>query len=119
MKAQSVKFGTNIITETISRVDLSKRPFKIWTEGTEEDDSKAVLADTLVIATGATAKRVCILTGIHGFKTAADFGAHVEFRCTLQERTFSGRQESLRAPYVTELCLFSGISVRNSCILTS
>ena len=31
MRAQSEKFGTEIITETISKVDLSSRPFKIWT----------------------------------------------------------------------------------------
>ncbi|KAJ3316663.1 thioredoxin-disulfide reductase [Blyttiomyces sp. JEL0837] len=60
MKKQSEKFGTTIITETISRVDLSKRPFKIWREGADESDSDAILCDSLVIATGATAKRMNI-----------------------------------------------------------
>lgn len=46
MKEQSLKFGTEIIDETIGRVDLSSRPFKIWREGNEE----AVLAESLVIA---------------------------------------------------------------------
>ncbi|KAH9274551.1 hypothetical protein BASA83_003187 [Batrachochytrium salamandrivorans] len=36
MRMQSIKFGTTIHTETISRVDLSKRPFRIWKEGSDE-----------------------------------------------------------------------------------
>jgi thioredoxin reductase (NADPH) len=50
-RAQSEKFGTAIHTETINRVDLSKRPFYY-----ESDDQKGE-ANTLIIATGATAKR--------------------------------------------------------------
>ena len=50
-RAQSVRFGTRIYTETVDRVDLSKRPFRYWTE--EQEGS----ADALIIATGATAKR--------------------------------------------------------------
>ncbi|KAJ3340240.1 hypothetical protein HDU93_007202 [Gonapodya sp. JEL0774] len=56
-REQSLHHGTEIRTETVSKVDLSKRPFKVWVDGTENDDSKAVLADSLIIATGATAKR--------------------------------------------------------------
>ncbi|EGF84300.1 hypothetical protein BATDEDRAFT_34227 [Batrachochytrium dendrobatidis JAM81] len=59
MREQSIKFGTTIHTETISRVDLSKRPFKLWREGSEKDED-AILADSVVIATGATAKRLFI-----------------------------------------------------------
>lgn len=51
MRAQSLKFGTTIRTETISRVDLSKRPFKVWVEGTEDDDSKAITTDSVIVAT--------------------------------------------------------------------
>ena len=46
-RAQSERFGTKIITETVTKVDLSRRPFKVWT------GSKAVEADTVIIATGA------------------------------------------------------------------
>ncbi|KAJ3106072.1 thioredoxin-disulfide reductase [Phlyctochytrium planicorne] len=60
MKAQSVKFGTEIITETISRVDTSRRPFRLWREGNDVNDSDAILADAIVVATGATAKRLNI-----------------------------------------------------------
>ncbi|MCB1174948.1 MAG: thioredoxin-disulfide reductase [Leptospiraceae bacterium] len=56
MRAQSLHLGTNIQTETISKVDLSARPFRLWREGLENTDP--VLAETVIIATGATAKRL-------------------------------------------------------------
>ncbi|KAK9465118.1 hypothetical protein V1512DRAFT_266723 [Lipomyces arxii] len=58
MRAQSEKFGTEIITETISQVDLSSRPFKYWTEDNEEEEPNT--ADTIIMATGASAKRLHI-----------------------------------------------------------
>ncbi len=45
-RAQSERFGTRIFSETVTKVDLSWRPFKIWT------DEKAVEAETVIIATG-------------------------------------------------------------------
>ncbi|KAJ3030499.1 UNVERIFIED_CONTAM: thioredoxin-disulfide reductase [Siphonaria sp. JEL0065] len=59
MRKQSLKFGTTIITETISKIDLSQRPFKLWREGYEAD-TDVIYADSVVIATGATAKRMNI-----------------------------------------------------------
>lgn len=56
MKKQSERFGTEIITETISKVDLSKRPFKFWTEWNE--DSEPNTTDAIIMATGASAKRM-------------------------------------------------------------
>ena len=55
-RAQSVRFGTTIITETISRVDLSQKPFRFWREGYENEEP--VRTHSLIIATGATAKRM-------------------------------------------------------------
>ncbi len=52
MREQSVHCGTRIRTETVERVDLRQRPFKIYTE------DGMVEAKTLIIATGATAKRM-------------------------------------------------------------
>ncbi len=57
-RAQSERFGTTIITETIARVDLSQRPFRYWREGDEDDASAFESADTLILATGASAKRL-------------------------------------------------------------
>src|SRR5690606_26342281 len=51
-RAQSARFGTEIITETVDEVDLSKRPFRL------KSDSVELFAETLIIATGATAKRL-------------------------------------------------------------
>jgi thioredoxin reductase (NADPH) len=51
-REQSARFGTRIFTETVEKLDLSKRPFKIWT------DEKEVTAQTVIIATGAVAKRL-------------------------------------------------------------
>lgn len=53
---QSLRFGTEIHTETISRVDLSSRPFKYWREGGEQDDPET--CDSMIIATGASARRL-------------------------------------------------------------
>ncbi|KAI9894674.1 MAG: hypothetical protein M1814_002030 [Vezdaea aestivalis] len=56
MREQSLRFGTQIITETISKVDLSKQPFKFWVEG--EEDKAPHTADAVIIATGASARRL-------------------------------------------------------------
>jgi thioredoxin reductase (NADPH) len=53
-RAQSERFGTRIYTETITRVDLSRRPFRYASDDVEGE------AKTLIIATGATAKRDAI-----------------------------------------------------------
>lgn len=56
-REQSVRFGTKIITETVSKIDLSKRPFRYWRED-KEGEEHAETADTIIIATGASAKRM-------------------------------------------------------------
>jgi len=55
-REQSVRFGTQILTETVEKVDFSTRPFKIWREYNTEYDT----ADSVIISTGATAKRLGI-----------------------------------------------------------
>ncbi|KAI5786353.1 hypothetical protein DFH27DRAFT_253554 [Peziza echinospora] len=56
MRAQSERFGTEIITETVAKVDLSKRPFKYWLEYAEDQEPNT--ADTIIFATGASARRL-------------------------------------------------------------
>ncbi|KAJ5136253.1 hypothetical protein N7448_004807 [Penicillium atrosanguineum] len=59
MRKQSERFGTEVITETISRIDLSQRPFKMWTEWSDgPNDAPARTADAVIIATGANARRL-------------------------------------------------------------
>ncbi|KAK6074063.1 Thioredoxin reductase [Seiridium cupressi] len=55
MRAQSERFGTQIISETVAKLDLSSRPFKYeteWAPGTVHT------ADSVILATGASAKRL-------------------------------------------------------------
>lgn len=54
MRAQSVRFGTRIYTETVEAVDVSARPFKVTS------DSREMRAATVIVATGATARRLDI-----------------------------------------------------------
>jgi thioredoxin reductase (NADPH) len=56
LRQQSERFGTTIITETITKVDLSAKPFKLWREGAE--DKEPDTADAIIVATGATARRM-------------------------------------------------------------
>ncbi|KAK2465297.1 hypothetical protein APHAL10511_002651 [Amanita phalloides] len=55
-REQSVRFGTRVITETVSKIDLSARPFQYWREGHETEEPET--ADAVIIATGASAKRL-------------------------------------------------------------
>ncbi|NOX85996.1 MAG: thioredoxin-disulfide reductase [Chlorobi bacterium] len=51
MKKQAERFDTDIRWGTVTDVDTSKRPFKVTI-----DDGTELLAETVIIATGATAK---------------------------------------------------------------
>jgi thioredoxin reductase (NADPH) len=51
-RAQSIHQGCEIRTEDVNKVDLSKRPFRVWAG----DDNDEYTAETLIIATGAQAK---------------------------------------------------------------
>ena len=51
MRAQAVRLGADVRKGAITSADLSERPFKIVVDG-----SKEIEAETLIIATGATAK---------------------------------------------------------------
>ena len=52
MKAQAVRWGAELYTEDVTHVDLSQRPFVI------RSDDREIKAHSVVIATGATAKRL-------------------------------------------------------------
>lgn len=53
VRQQSARFGAKSIYENIIKVDFSERPFKLWS-----DRDKLYTADAVIIATGATAKRL-------------------------------------------------------------
>ena len=49
-RRQAERFGTEFITDDVTRVDFSERPFRVWVEDTE------YRAKTVVVATGASAR---------------------------------------------------------------
>ncbi|PHT49719.1 Thioredoxin reductase 1 [Capsicum baccatum] len=63
-REQSIRFGTVIHTETVNNVDFSSTPFQVMT------DERTVLADAVIIATGAVAKRLEFIgsgDGVNGY----------------------------------------------------
>ncbi|KAG5950426.1 hypothetical protein E4U53_005087 [Claviceps sorghi] len=55
MRQQSERFGTQIITDTVHTLDLSARPFRYTTEFSADETHTA---DAVIIATGASARRM-------------------------------------------------------------
>jgi len=51
MKQQAARFGTRYKTGLVTKVDLSKRPFKLWV-----DDNELIEAESVIVSTGASAK---------------------------------------------------------------
>jgi thioredoxin reductase (NADPH) len=51
LKKQAIRFGTEVRFGIVTNVDFSIRPFKM-----EADDGKTIFADTVIIATGASAR---------------------------------------------------------------
>ena len=69
MRKQAARFGTEFLTDNVTDVDLSKRPFEIRTSG------DTIATDSLIISTGASAKMLAVpgekeLLG-HGVSTCA------------------------------------------------
>lgn len=58
MKNQAIKYGTEVISETISKVDFTSHPFKLWVEGKEDQDPYEF--ESVIIATGAEARRLAV-----------------------------------------------------------
>lgn len=73
-REQALRFGTEIITARVSRVDLSERPFRIWI-GDPDTADPTYLARSVIVATGASALMLGLdsekrLLG-HGLSTCA------------------------------------------------
>jgi thioredoxin reductase (NADPH) len=50
MKQQSLSLGARILTQTVTKVDFTEKPFKIFTE------KETFLTESVIIATGAKPK---------------------------------------------------------------
>jgi len=79
LKAQAERFGTAVRTADVTEVDLSQRPFRVTASDGE------VLADALIIATGASAKWL----GIPSEKKFTNYG--VSACATCDGALFKGR----------------------------
>jgi thioredoxin reductase (NADPH) len=49
-RRQAERFGAEFVTDDVTRVDFSERPFRLWVEGEEHQ------ARTVIVATGASAR---------------------------------------------------------------
>ncbi len=79
-KAQALRFGTQVRTADVTAIDLAERPFKVSADGQE------VIADAVIIATGASAKWL----GIPTEKTFQNYG--VSACATCDGALFKGRE---------------------------
>lgn len=55
MRQQAEKFGAKLIDKNITKVDFTKRPFRLWQGETE------YLAESVIVATGATSRMLGVL----------------------------------------------------------
>lgn len=60
LKKQAQRFGTDVRSGIVTKVNFSIRPFKV-----EADDGKTILAETVIIATGASAKWLGLESEVH------------------------------------------------------
>jgi thioredoxin reductase (NADPH) len=72
MKKQVERFGAEIVTTAAERVDFSQRPLRVWA-----DDGKEYRANTVIIATGASAK----LIGLESESKLMGFGVSACATC--------------------------------------
>jgi len=71
MREQAQRFGAKSIYKNVTKVDLSGKPFRLWSEEIEHT------ADSLIVATGATAKWL----GIPSEKTYMGYGVSACATC--------------------------------------
>lgn len=102
IREQSLRCGTEMRTGMVTSVDFSQRPFRCMVEETDE-----ILADTVIIATGATARWL----GLESEKTYRGFG--VSACATCDGNFFRGKDVAVvgggdtaleEATYLAKLC---------------
>ena len=88
MRKQCERLGVKIVQEDVSRVDLSRRPFAV-----ESTEGSKVLAETLILATGAKARWL----GLDSEKRLLGHGVSACATCDGFFVTVVHRRDSLRA----------------------
>jgi len=102
LKKQAERFGTDTRWGEVTEVDLSERPFKVKT-----DEGKVIIAETLIIATGATAKWL-------GIPTETEYNGYGVSACATCDGYFyrgkivavvgGGDTAAEEATYLSKLC---------------
>lgn len=102
IRNQALRVGTEMRTGTITKVDFSKRPFSCMV-----DDEQEILADTVIVATGANARWL----GLEGERKYRGYG--VSTCATCDGHFFKGRTVAVigggdtalgEALYLAQLC---------------
>jgi thioredoxin reductase (NADPH) len=76
MRAQAARFGAELVTAKVTRLDLSSSPFGVWT-GDPGAPEPAYLADALIVATGARA----LMLGVPGEDRLLGYGVSTCATC--------------------------------------
>ncbi len=71
LRAQAARFGTEILDQTVERVDFSRRPFRVWSNEQE------YLAKSVIVSTGASA----MLLGLPSEASFMGFGVSACATC--------------------------------------
>ena len=72
MREQAARFGTEIVSDRIAKVDFSRRPFRLW-----DSDDKLHEAEAVIVATGASA----MLLGVPGEEQLMGYGVSACATC--------------------------------------
>src|SRR5215510_5523905 len=72
MREQAARFGTEMLSERITKVDFSRRPFRLW-----DSDDHETQAEAVIVATGASA----MLLGIPGEDQLMGYGVSACATC--------------------------------------
>ena len=89
MRAQAERFGAELVSDDVTRVDFSERPFKVYV-GDEE-----YRAASIVIATGATARQLGLGSEVELQGKGVSYCATCDGPFFRQRRTRGGRRRRL------------------------
>ncbi len=74
MRTQALRFGAEIITTKVRRVDFSERPFKVWTDNVDHPEP-TYTAEAVIVSTGAQSIMLDLPNEVpligHGLSTCA------------------------------------------------
>ena len=77
MRAQAERFGAELLGTRVSRVDLSERPFKVWTTDPSGGDDREARARAVIVATGARS----LMLGVEGERELLGHGVSTCATC--------------------------------------